>query len=148
MDGPSETLSQSHRIPKNVHHVAEKLAKRIRRRHAKKYDPKDHEGQVERIWDLNQLDMSKGEWLILAQAGYHLSPVKTTLRSNGLLFEYRGSRSINQKISVAVNAWEDLRKERPISGADARTMYHYMSCLLYTSPSPRDGLLSRMPSSA
>ena len=25
---------------------------------------------------------------------------------------------------------------------------HYMSCLLYTSPSPRDGLLSRMPSSA
>ena len=25
--------------------------------------------------------------------------------------------------------------------------YHY-TCLLYTSPSPRDGLLSRMPSSA
>ena len=25
---------------------------------------------------------------------------------------------------------------------------HYVSCLLYTSPSPRDGLLSRMPSSA
>ena len=24
----------------------------------------------------------------------------------------------------------------------------YLSCLLYTSPSPRDGLLSRMPSSA
>ena len=26
--------------------------------------------------------------------------------------------------------------------------YHGDSCLLYTSPSPRDGLLSRMPSSA
>ena len=25
---------------------------------------------------------------------------------------------------------------------------NYVSCLLYTSPSPRDGLLSRMPSSA
>ena len=25
---------------------------------------------------------------------------------------------------------------------------HPMDCLLYTSPSPRDGLLSRMPSSA
>ena len=25
---------------------------------------------------------------------------------------------------------------------------HYKGCLLYTSPSPRDGLLSRMPSSA
>ena len=26
--------------------------------------------------------------------------------------------------------------------------YVYLTCLLYTSPSPRDGLLSRMPSSA
>ena len=26
--------------------------------------------------------------------------------------------------------------------------YHPETCLLYTSPSPRDGLLSRMPSSA
>ena len=26
--------------------------------------------------------------------------------------------------------------------------YEYTPCLLYTSPSPRDGLLSRMPSSA
>ena len=26
--------------------------------------------------------------------------------------------------------------------------YDYNHCLLYTSPSPRDGLLSRMPSSA
>ena len=26
--------------------------------------------------------------------------------------------------------------------------YQLKSCLLYTSPSPRDGLLSRMPSSA
>ena len=25
---------------------------------------------------------------------------------------------------------------------------HFLVCLLYTSPSPRDGLLSRMPSSA
>src|SRR5664279_6507475 len=30
---------------------------------------------------------------------------------------------------------------------NARRDCHYWSCLLYTSPSPRDGLLSRMPSS-
>ena len=35
--------------------------------------------------------------------------------------------------------WEDLRDE-------ADTLIK--RCLLYTSPSPRDGLLSRMPSSA
>ena len=29
-----------------------------------------------------------------------------------------------------------------------KSFYEHYSCLLYTSPSPRDGLLSRMPSSA
>ena len=32
-------------------------------------------------------------------------------------------------------------------GRDTET-WSFMDCLLYTSPSPRDGLLSRMPSSA
>ena len=32
--------------------------------------------------------------------------------------------------------------------ADARAVARAATCLLYTSPSPRDGLLSRMPSSA
>ena len=44
----------------------------------------------------------------------------------------------------------------PIDGMDPMDINEYMSgnvasimiCLLYTSPSPRDGLLSRMPSSA
>ena len=31
---------------------------------------------------------------------------------------------------------------------DAKLYSTYGTCLLYTSPSPRDGLLSRMPSSA
>ena len=31
---------------------------------------------------------------------------------------------------------------------DGPVSRHYDGCLLYTSPSPRDGLLSRMPSSA
>ena len=31
---------------------------------------------------------------------------------------------------------------------EKRIFVPYKSCLLYTSPSPRDGLLSRMPSSA
>ena len=33
-------------------------------------------------------------------------------------------------------------------GFDPRELFHVKDCLLYTSPSPRDGLLSRMPSSA
>src|SRR5665647_1842750 len=40
------------------------------------------------------------------------------------------------------------KNETKIVLIDGEKLSQYMICLLYTSPSPRDGLLSRMPSSA
>ena len=45
------------------------------------------------------------------------------------------------------NAQVNIVKENKLNNAYIRPMCFY-GCLLYTSPSPRDGLLSRMPSSA
>ena len=39
-------------------------------------------------------------------------------------------------------------KEKSISSLNQIYAYHLFTCLLYTSPSPRDATLSRMPSSA
>ena len=49
------------------------------------------------------------------------------------------------------NQMEFSTKERDndqYSSENCSTKYYSGTCLLYTSPSPRDGLLSRMPSSA
>ena len=43
--------------------------------------------------------------------------------------------------SMGVHTFQQLAK-------DARAVYHVKSCLLYTSPSPRDKRQPRMPSSA
>ena len=59
----------------------------------------------------------------------------------------------NIRTDLAVEAHELSRREvknaTEIDGviSDVRTE-DGITCLLYTSPSPRDGLLSRMPSSA
>ena len=45
--------------------------------------------------------------------------------------------------AAIINDGKEIKK---ISGKEKNTTNN--SCLLYTSPSPRDGLLSRMPSSA
>jgi superfamily I DNA/RNA helicase len=73
------------------------------------------------------LDFSHGNWLILSQAGYHLQAVASDLKSNGYLFNYKGNRSIGEKLSNAVNGWEQLRKGKEVSGAVARKIYSYMS---------------------
>ena len=48
--------------------------------------------------------------------------------------------------SVPVNYWRPSSTGLAIG--DAEVDIPCFACLLYTSPSPRDGLLSRMPSSA
>ena len=53
------------------------------------------------------------------------------------------------KLRGATNKLLSLNNEQKQKGVIAvSTGNHGKGCLLYTSPSPRDGLLSRMPSSA
>ena len=49
-------------------------------------------------------------------------------------------------VDVFLNAYQFITS---LTGQDGKPLsYNGKPCLLYTSPSPRDGLLSRMPSSA
>ena len=127
LPGGSEVLSQSYRIPRSVHRLAESIAQRIHRRFPKKYNPKEEEGSVTRMSDIAEIDMSEGTWLIMAQANYMLSDIASQLKTNGYLFERNGSRSISERLSVAVNAWEQMRKGRPITLKAAQVVYSFMS---------------------
>ena len=53
---------------------------------------------------------------------------------------------LTRDMGLKVLDWHDqqLRLHLPLEA----NVNHKSTCLLYTSPSPRDGLLSRMPSSA
>ena len=49
--------------------------------------------------------------------------------------------------STGMTVFEQLRMATDVLRQEAKSIQE-LACLLYTSPSPRDGLLSRMPSSA
>ena len=59
-------------------------------------------------------------------------------------------RGINGFLAPRVNLINENKDLRGRNLKLQQMVIHYQSldCLLYTSPSPRDGLLSRMPSSA
>tara|TARA_R110000822_G_scaffold152553_1_gene291906 strand:- start:1156 stop:2664 length:1509 start_codon:yes stop_codon:yes gene_type:complete len=127
LDAPAETLSQSYRVPRAVHELAEKVVARIPHRFPKKYLPRSDKGSVQRVSDVSQVNMTHGSWLILAQAGYMLQTCALELRAIGLLFNFCGQRSIPAAVSEAVNAWERCRKGLEITGLQARAIYRFMS---------------------
>ena len=73
---------------------------------------------------------------------------KDFLVSTGSLKEVRVfSREVFEKLKLE----QDLKDELVLAIAEAAqniVKHGYKGCLLYTSPSPRDDELSRMPSSA
>ena len=127
LDGSSETLSQSYRVPRRVHTLAERIVSRIKNRYPKQYEPREALGNVQHISRLEDLDLSEGKWLILAQAGYILYPVVEMLMSYGYLFTNKGHRSISAKISSAVNGWEQMRKGKSITLETVKDVYSFMS---------------------
>ena len=59
--------------------------------------------------------------------------------------------SLGISLMLIVLYWANLNmwiNDIPIGGVKLNFFEHLISCLLYTSPSPRDATLSRMPSSA
>ena len=91
------------------------------------YEPKNEDGNVQHISRLEDIDVSSGQWLILAQAGYILNPVVEMLRSSGYLYTHKGNRSISAKISSAVNGWEQMRKGKSITLETVKDIYSFMS---------------------
>ena len=78
------------------------------------------------------------------------------LETTGLMKTY-GKRCVVESVDINVKRGEIVGLLGP-NGAGKTTSFYMITglvapdrgriCLLYTSPSPRDGLLSRMPSSA
>jgi DNA helicase-2/ATP-dependent DNA helicase PcrA len=128
LTGDAEILEQSYRVPQAQHRLAEKVVNRISRRFPKRYIPRGEEGHVDHIRDIAQLDMSKGSWLILAQANFMLYDLYSELKQQGWLFERTdGSRSIPHKLAIAISGWERLRKGFQVPLSTAQAIYSYMS---------------------
>src|SRR5664279_2708998 len=82
----------------------------------------------------------------------HPSPLSPLLRGGAAVAGPAGDCAVDvPEVEPRARALpqEDLALDQTAVGLDrAHRIHHLRGCLLYTSPSPRDGLLSRMPSSA
>jgi DNA helicase-2/ATP-dependent DNA helicase PcrA len=109
LDGGSEVLSQSYRVPHAVHNIASNVVERIRHRQKKTWHPRQEQGVVERIYDSSSITSFAGDWLILAQANYMLDELSENLKSSGHFFERKGRSSLSKPIRNAISSWNHLQ---------------------------------------
>ena len=108
--GEKRVLSQSWRIPKEIHDFATDISARIRKRADKHYLPASHEGSVEYHRYIDTVDLSSGTWLLLARNGYMLNRLAKQAKDQGVYFGYKGGKSVNGDHLRAITYWEGLRR--------------------------------------
>lgn len=127
LPGDVTVLDQSYRVPQAVHTLATSVVNRIRNRQSKTWKPREFDGLVCTYNSHTQVDVTQGQWLILASTNYMLSEIGPWLRSQGLLFERNGYRSVSENTLSAVVGWEMLRKGKPLPFSLLRCVYQYLA---------------------
>jgi len=126
-EGDIRVLQQSYRVPARVHALATQVVQRIRKRQPKFWNSREVEGNITYYRDYMHVDISTGEWLILASANYMLNDLYGWIKSQGILFERHGQRSIAEATLAAVIGWESLRKGRSINYPTLKHIYKYLN---------------------
>jgi DNA helicase-2/ATP-dependent DNA helicase PcrA len=124
--GDVKILDQSYRVPSKIHALANKVVTRIKQRQPKVWKAREEEGSISYYNDFQQVDISQGNWLILASANYMLTDMHDWIKSQGLLFERHGQRSVSESILIAVLGWEKLRKGGEVPFHVLKVIYKYL----------------------
>ena len=122
-----KTLNQSYRIPGGpIHELSQKIISRVKNRYEKSYLPRQATGVLKYYTDVTQVDMSQGEWLVLASAGYFLDDVKELCELQGWYYQYKGVNSISLDLLMALSNWEDFRSGQALNYIQIKNIYKYL----------------------
>lgn len=114
LEGRTLVLDKSYRIPASVHKVATNIVRRIEKRKEKIFQPREFEGNVNYVFDLDDIDMSSGNWLLLARNGYLLKKFQDHCMTMGYSFKSPYYSPLNFKVLKAVKSWEQIRRGNSI----------------------------------
>ena len=119
-------LTQSYRIPAKVHGLAMGIINRIRNRIGKTWQPKVNEGTLQRHFDVDSIDMTKGDWLVLSRTRHMLTDIGESLYRQGLYYKNKYKRTNEQGLHEAATAWEYLRQGQLITYKQVESISKYM----------------------
>jgi len=126
LQGQYFPLTQSYRIPARVHNLAMNIINKIKNRIDKSWEPKINEGTLQRHFDVESIDMSTGDWLVLSRTRHMLTDIEESLYRKGLYYKNRYKRSNEQDLHEAATAWENALKGQPLSYKQVENISKFM----------------------
>lgn len=127
LEGDVKVLDQSYRIPSSVFTLAESLSARISKRRSKVWSSRTEVGAVNWFNDVEEVDMSKGTWLLLARNGYMLDNLENWCLGQGLSFHSVNRDPLKSPALYAIRTWENLRRGRDESAEHVLEVLKYMN---------------------
>ena len=126
-EGQMMPLTQSFRIPSKVHTLAMGIINKVRNRIDKSWNPKIHKGALSRYDDFEHINMTEGEWLILARTKYMLTDLEDVLYRKGFYYKNKFKKTKEQNLHMAAIDWEHLRQGQLLSYDQLLKISSYMT---------------------
>ena len=99
--------------------MADLLIRKVKIREDKKWQPQNHDGFVSWYRDILDVDLTSGEWLILARTNYLVNKVCLRLKEDGHLFWREGTGwSISPNVLNAIEVWLKLCKGEELTSEE------------------------------
>lgn len=125
LGGTQEVLHYSHRLPRKVFKLANKIIGQVHKRFNKPFEPTDREGKVDYVSAMEHVEIKKDETtLILARNVYLLPDVYEYLKRLGHTYTGRhGVQSVKPAHVTAIRAWERVRKGGTATYSELQDVY-------------------------
>ena len=127
LPGESRVLSQSFRVPSEVHGIAHNVIHRVAHRQEKEYLPKVETGSVSYITNLHDLDITEGSWFMLARNRRMILDFELFCRERGLPYHSPLNKTDRiAQLSTVVDKWEHLINGGLLLGKDVKLIYKHL----------------------
>jgi superfamily I DNA/RNA helicase len=114
-------LTKSYRVPSAVHEFSQNLIKKVATRQAKEWQPTKKDGSITWHRDILDVDLTSGEWLVLARTNYITNKVCNRLKEEGYLYWREGTGwSISPNVINGIEVWLKLCKNQSLSTAELK----------------------------
>jgi superfamily I DNA/RNA helicase len=126
LQGNIDAQINSRRVPKQIHKVAISILEHIEERREKEWIPREAEGSVNYDLVLEDIDFSKGQWMILTRTNNQMMPIVEHLQDSGFRFDCKFNDLLPKELVEAINDWDRLNKGAFISSDQAKNIYSFL----------------------